>query len=134
MRGLPSVGEVTVVEPRLGREVAFVGAPLAAVLDAAVGEGWRTQGGLRFECSDAYQVTLPPARLARGEPWLVWDRADGTPFRIETEKGPVELGPYNLIWTAPVDGAPVATDYWPYAVTTVRAFAEPTDASAGKLE
>lgn len=121
---------LTVVEPHEsapGRpvEVAYRAFPAAVALAAALGPDW-AQGGrtIAFHALDGYVSRIEAARLASGEAWLAFARADGKPFTVDNagqDETNVPLGPWYLIWDDLHDPALIAAGArdWPYQADAV---------------
>lgn len=120
---------ITVVDPIRSTplkpvEVTYTGYPALPLLDVWLGEGWRRPDAvIGFEARDGYLSMIPAARLLRYPAYLVYARADGDDFSVETPplNHRVSLGPWYLVWDnllhseLQADGA----TYWPYQVTKV---------------
>ncbi|MGV0953292.1 MAG: hypothetical protein ACOYBR_03160 [Fluviibacter sp.] len=120
---------ITVVDPERSTplrpvEVTYLGFPALALLDAELGANWRTADALvGFEGADGYLSMIPAQRFAQFPAYLVYAKADGDDFSVET--GPFNqrtlLGPWYLVWdnvmypALQADGA----TYWPYQVKRV---------------
>lgn len=120
---------ITVVEPHQSTalkpvEVTYKGYPVVPVLDTLLGTAWRTPGSLLgFEAADGYLSIIPADRLLQYPAYLVYARADGDDFSVESPplNHRVTLAPWYLVWdnlmhpSLQADGA----TYWPYQVTKV---------------
>ena len=117
--------DVRVFEPYEEREVEFSALPLAPVLDAIYGDGWRTEEELLFACRDGYQPSVPVQRVLEHDAWLAFDRAGEAGFSIvKLESGSrkeIDLSPFYLIWDNLGDAQlRLEGDYgWPYQVVGV---------------
>ncbi len=120
---------ITVIEPHRSTplkpvEATYTGYPAVPLLDTWLGEGWRrSDARIGFEAMDGYLSIVPAARLLKYPAYLVYARADGDDFSVETPplNHRVSLGPWYLVWDnllhpeLQADGA----TYWPYQVTKV---------------
>ena len=117
--------QVRVFEPYEEGEVELSAIPLAPVLDAVYGDGWRTQEELLFTCRDGYQPTVPVQRFLDHDAWLAFERAGQPGFAIlKLESGSrkeIDLSPFYLIWDNLGDAQlRLEADYgWPYQVVGV---------------
>jgi len=125
MRGAVPGSVVTVFEPYEEREIPFDALPLAPLLDAVYGPGWREEEEILLTCSDGYAPTVPVSRVLAHHPWLAFARADQPGFTVEKrESGEVKtisLSPFYLVWEN-LDDATVRqeADYgWPYQLVAV---------------
>ena len=121
---------VEIVEPHLSTpekpvRVRYLGYPAEAILDALLGRDWRLAGQeLAFHALDGYVARLAPEQFARYRAYLVFARADGAEFVVDSigqHEKRVPLAPYYLVWdniTAPELISQGAYG-WPYQVTTV---------------
>lgn len=118
-------GRVHVLEPYEEGEATFQALPLAPLLDAVYGPGWRDEEELLFTCIDGYQPSVPVARVLAHRPWLAFDRLDAKSFAIrKRESGVVknvELGPFYLVWENLDDPLiRLESDYgWPYQLVGI---------------
>lgn len=129
---------ITVIEPLRSTslkpvEVTYKGFPAVPVLDALLGMQWRSADALvGFEAKDGYLSMIPAAQLLRYPAYLVYARADGDDFSVETPplNNRVKLGPWYLIWdnvlhpSLQADGA----TYWPYQVEKIGLVSAPSKA------
>lgn len=129
---------ISVIEPHRSTpmkpvEVTYTGYPVVPVLDLLLGKEWRTPGSLLgFEAADGYLSMIPSERILQYPAYLVYGRADGDDFSVETPplNNLVTLGPWYLIWdnllhaSLQADGA----TYWPYQVTKVGLIDAPSKA------
>ncbi len=129
---------VTVIEPHRSTalkpvEVTYKGFPAVPLLDALLGTQWRSGEALiGFEAKDGYLSMIPAAQLLRYPAYLVYARADGDDFSLETPplNNRVPLGPWYLVWdnvlhsNLQADGA----TYWPYQVEKIGLVSAPSKA------
>lgn len=123
---------VEVIEPHLTTPAGqtrrrYVGWPAAAVFDRLLPSTWKDEGmEIEFRALDGYVARVPAGRFERYSAFLVFARADGSPFTVDNiaqnEKG-VPLGPYYLVWNNIRDSGLVkdGASFWPYQVDEVRA-------------
>lgn len=138
-----------VFEPYEGREVEFRVWPLAALLDAVYGVGWREEDEILFTCRDGYQPSVPVARFLAHDAYLAFARPGAPDFGIDKrESGRVQrisLAPYYVVWEN-LDDESLRRDHdygWPYQVVGLElidaaarfpAMAPPPGASTGVRE
>ena len=129
---------ITVIEPHRSTplkpvEVTYNGYPAVAVLDSLLGTQWRTSDALvGFEAKDGYLSMIPAVQFLRDPAYLVYARADGDDFSVETAplNNRVKLGPWYLVWDNVLhanlqsDGA----TYWPYQVEKIGLVSAPSKA------
>jgi mono/diheme cytochrome c family protein len=129
---------ITVIEPHRSTslkpvEATYKGFPAVPVLDALLGVQWRATDALvGFEARDGYLSMIPAAQLLRYPAYLVYARADGDDFSVETPplNNLVKLGPWYLVWdnvlhaNLQADGA----TYWPYQVEKIGLVSAPSKA------
>ena len=129
---------ITVIEPHRSTslkpvEVTYSGYPAVAVLDSLLGTQWRNSESLiGFEAKDGYLSMIPAAQFLRYPAYLVYARADGDDFSVETPplNNLVKLGPWYLVWdnvlhaSLQADGA----TYWPYQVEKIGLVSAPSKA------
>ncbi|MFZ9649924.1 MAG: hypothetical protein ACO29C_07520, partial [Fluviibacter sp.] len=97
---------ITVIEPHRSTslkpvEVTYMGYPAISVLDTLLGTQWRNSEALiGFEAKDGYLSMIPAAQFLRYPAYLVYARADGDDFSVETPplNNLVKLGPWYLVW------------------------------------
>lgn len=138
-----------VFEPYEGRELEFRVWPLAALLDAVYGAGWREEDEILFTCRDGYQPSVPVARFLAHDAYLAFARPGASDFGIDKlESGRrqrIPLAPYYVVWDNLGDETLRREhDYgWPYQVVGLElidaaerfpAMAPPADASAAVRE
>ena len=129
---------ITVIEPHRSSplkpvDVTYNGYPAVAVLDSLLGTQWRSSEALiGFEAKDGYLSMIPAAQFLRYPAYLVYARADGDDFSVETPplNNRVQLGPWYLVWDnllhagLQADGA----TYWPYQVEKIGLVSAPSKA------
>jgi hypothetical protein len=123
---------VEVIEPHLTTPASrtrrrYVGWPAAAVFDKLLPPTWKDEGmEIEFRALDGYVARVPAGRFARYSAFLVFARADGSPFTVDNiaqNEKDVPLGPYYLVWDNIRDGELVkeGASFWPYQVSEMRA-------------
>jgi hypothetical protein len=129
---------ITVIEPQRSTslkpvEVTYKGYPAIAVLDALLGAQWRNSESLiGFEAKDGYLSMIPAAQFLRYPAYLVYARADGDDFSVETPplNNLVKLGPWYLVWDNVLHASLQADGdtYWPYQVEKIGLVSAPSKA------
>lgn len=121
---------VPVYEPHLSTGdrrvvVEYVGYPVVEVMARLFGDDWQIRGeALEYRALDGYVSRIPVGRFLKVNAWLVFARADGTPFTVDNirqNQADVPLGPYYLVWdniSRPALLAEGARN-WPYQVKEV---------------
>ena len=127
--GAPA-GTVTVYDPHPSAgdahvAVDYVGYPIADVMALLFGSDWQGQGEtVEFRALDGYVSRIAIERFETESAFVVFRRADGSPFTIDNlaqnETG-VPLGPYYLVWNNIGNPALLAVGArnWPYQVAEV---------------
>ncbi len=124
------VVHASVYEPHLstgGRRVVveYVGFPAVDVLAHVFGEGWSDHATtVEFRALDGYVSRIDVGRFLTESAFLVFARADGSPFTIDNllqNERDVPLGPYYLVWDNVANPALLAEGgrNWPYQVTDI---------------
>lgn len=120
---------ISVIEPHRSTPLkpvnaTYLGYPVIPVLDQLFGDKWRQADALiGFESKDGYLSMIPATQLLSYPAFLVYARADGDDFSVETHplNDRVDLGPWYLVWDNLLnprllsDGA----TYWPYQVEKI---------------
>ena len=121
---------VTVYEPHLSvgdahTAVDYVGYPAVDVMARLFGPDWQSEAEtIEFRALDGYVSRLPVERFLSEGAFIVFVRADGTPFTVDNlaqNETDVPLGPYYLVWDN--IGNPALLEEgarnWPYQVAEV---------------
>jgi len=117
-----AVETAKVYEPQEGKLKNYSGYPVTALLKKLYGSKFDKADTLSFYCSDGYRADIPLAEFQKKKSWLAFGMADGSPFTLKSDHGPIDLAPYYLIWDHPNAAAAQKDEYrWPYAVTQVEA-------------
>ena len=121
---------VTVLEPHLfggsgDARVGYVGYPAVDVIAELLGEDWQQAGeAVEFRALDGYVSRIGIDRFGAHAAYLVFARADGSPFAVDNlgqnETG-VPLGPYYLVWDniASPELVPEGARHWPYQIAEI---------------
>ncbi|MDE2291118.1 MAG: cytochrome c [Elusimicrobia bacterium] len=99
-----------------GRAKGYEAFPMAAVLDALYGKGWRDAPGadVTFRAKDGYEARVPSAELAAGGAWLAFRDLDRAPDWEPVGPDQADPAPFFLVWEPghpPEKGTP-----WPWQV------------------
>ncbi len=106
---------VTLTDPHDHKPHHYRAVRLIPLLEKAYGAHWIEDADLIFKAQDGYEVSVPAALVAEGNPLLAYEAAQG-PFQVENvnQHETVELGPYYLVWEHHARGG-----HWPYQVVTI---------------
>ena len=102
--------------------VEYVGYPANDVMAHLFGDEWHREGdSIELRALDGYIARIRIARFLRETAFLVFARADGTPFTVDNVRQnttDVPLGPYYLVWDNVANPELVVEGaiHWPYQV------------------
>ena len=102
--------------------VEYLGYPANDVMAFLFGNEWHGEGDtIELKALDGYIARIEVARFLKETAYLVFARADGTPFTVDNLRQnttDVPLGPYYLVWdnVANPDLIDEGAIHWPYQV------------------
>jgi mono/diheme cytochrome c family protein len=128
--GTPPVA-IPVYDPHLTTDtgpvkVDYLGYPFSQIAEAILGKGWEGRAQeLEFRALDGYVSRIPTTAFTGHTAFLVFARADGSPFSVDNlaqNEKDVPLAPYYLVWKDIEDAEILAegVSIWPYQVTEIK--------------
>jgi cytochrome c2 len=126
LRALRPVKTVDVHDPYEQKTISFEAVSATTALDAMLGERWRKDGEVEFQCADGYRASVPSDRFLKHRAWFAFARNDREHFLLNKPVGgqvvPTPLAPIYVIWENLDDSVIRAeADWgWPYQVVGIR--------------